>query len=433
MALLVWGTASTCHTGPSASIVSADVYLLDKRVLRPMMVDVIVVAVLLLSLAAGLRAGFFSSLGSLVGLVGGALLLPWAVPAVLTAVSDPSWRWLAGAATTVVFLLVGSAVGSSIGSLLRRGAYRLRLQGPERILGGVVSTVVAAVVLSVVGTGIAAAGIPGLSPAVSSSATLRAVDEVLPDRWRQAGDEVRAALFDEAFLPSLPGPSAPTLPAPGTDSQSPPPDADTDSPSLVTASESVARISGIASACRMMPTGSGFVAADNRVVTNAHVVAGVDTPVVTLRNGQAADGRVVYFNEDDDIAVIAVDLDARPLPINGDVAPEDVGVVQGYPGGGPFRSVNARVITAGPAQFGGNGTGVPSSVRSVLRLDTDVVPGNSGGPFLTTDGEVAGVVFARDETNPSTGYAVTVDALERATPSFAVDAPSVPSGQCAAQ
>ncbi|WP_145943803.1 MarP family serine protease [Corynebacterium glyciniphilum] len=399
-----------------------------------MMVDLIVIAILVLSLAAGLRAGFFSSLGSLVGLIGGALLVPWAVPAVTGVVSDPSWRWLAGVVTIGVLLLVGSAIGSSLGSLVRHGADRLKLRVPERIMGGVVSTMVAAVALSLVGTGVASAGIPGLSPAVSSSATLRAVDDLLPDRLRQAGDEVRAALFDETFLPSIPGTSVPTPPperGPASP-EAPLPDADTESPALVTASESVARISGIASACRMMPTGSGFIVADNRVVTNAHVVAGVDAPVVTLQDGQAADGRVVYFNEDDDIAVIAADLDARPLSIHDGVAPGDVGVVQGYPGGGPFQSVNARVVTAGPTQFGGGGAGVPPSVRSVLRLQTDVAPGNSGGPFLTPAGEVAGVVFARDETTPSTGYAVTVDALERATPSFAANAPPVPSGQCAA-
>lgn len=400
-----------------------------------MMVDLIVIAILILSLTAGLRAGFFSSLGSLVGLIGGALLVPWAVPAVTSAVSDPSWRWLAGAVTISVLLLVGSAVGSSLGSLARHGADRLKLRVPERILGGVVSTMVAAVALSLVGTGVASAGVPGLSPAVSSSATLRAVDDVLPDRLRQAGDEIRAALFDETFLPSIPGTSLPT-PSPGrgpTPPESPLPDADTESPSLVTASESVARISGIASACRMMPTGSGFVVADDRVITNAHVVAGVDAPVVTLQDGQAADGRVVYFNEDDDIAVIAADVDAHPLAVADDVAPGDVGVVQGYPGGGPFQSVNARVVAAGPTQFGGGGAGVPPSFRSVVRLQTEVVPGNSGGPFLTPAGEVAGVVFARDETTPSTGYAVTVDALERAAASFVADAPSVPSGQCAAQ
>ncbi|MEJ6547930.1 MarP family serine protease [Corynebacterium sp. USCH3] len=403
-----------------------------------MIVDVIVIAILFLSLTAGLRAGFFSSLGSVVGLVGGALLVPWAVPAVADVVSDPSWRWLAGGVTIAVLLLVGSTVGSSLGSLIRRGADRLKLRIPERIMGGIVSAGAAAVALSLVGTGVASAGFPRLSPAVSSSATLRAIDEVLPDRLRQAGDEIRAALFDEALLPSVPGSPAPTPPpGPGAATpetpETPVPDADTESPSLVTASESVARISGIASACRMMPTGSGFVAADNRVVTNAHVVAGVDAPVVTLQDGQAADGRVVYFNEDDDIAVIAADLDARPLGVADDVTPGDVGVVQGYPGGGPFQSVNARVVTAGPTQFGGGGAGAPPSVRSVLRLQTEVVPGNSGGPFLTPAGEVAGVIFARDETVPATGYAVTVDALERAAGSFATDAPSVPSGQCAAQ
>jgi S1-C subfamily serine protease len=395
-----------------------------------MMVDVIVIAVLLMSLTAGLRAGFFSSLGSLAGLVGGALVVPWVVPVVVDAVTDPSWRWLAGSVTFAALLLVGSVIGSSLGSMVRLGADRLKLRVPERIMGGVVSTAVAAVALSLVGAGIASAGIPGLSPVVSSSATLRTVDGLLPDRLRQAGDEVRAALFDETLFPSVPGSPLPPPPTRGPAvPEAPLPDADTQSPPLVSAAESVARISGIAAACRTMPTGSGFVVAENRVVTNAHVVAGVDAPVVTLPDGRAADGRVVYFNEDDDIAVIAADLDARGLPVNGAVTPGDVGVVQGYPGGGPFQVVPARVLAAGPAQFGGAG---PPAVRSVLQLQTDVAPGNSGGPFLTPEGEVAGIVFARDENTPSTGYAVTVDALGPAAASFAAGAPSVPTGQCTA-
>lgn len=396
-----------------------------------MVIDVLVVLILIIAFFSGLRAGLFSSLGSLAGLLAGGLSLPWLVPPVIEAVPDPSWRWAAGVGVMVAVLLVGSAIGSSLGSLFRRGADRLKLRAPERLLGGAVSTAVAAVVLSMIGTGMATAGIPGLSPAVSSSTTLQAVDRVLPDRLRDAGEDVRAALFDEAFLPSIPRPHTPGTGGTEPDTDQPAPEIDTGTPALTTASQSVARISGIASACRTMPSGSGFVAADNRVVTNAHVVAGVDTPVVTLPDGQAADGRVVYFNEQDDIAVIAVDIAARALPVNANVAAGDVGVVQGYPGGGSFQSVSAGVISVGPAQFRTD-DGAEASYRSVLRLNTEVVPGNSGGPFLTTDGEVAGVVFARDESNPSTGYAVTVDALDAAAVSYAPDAATVPSGDCAA-
>lgn len=396
-----------------------------------MLIDVLVILILVLALVGGLRAGLFSSLGSLGGILVAVLALPWALPPVLDLVSDPTWKWVTGASVIVVLLLVCSSVGSSLGSLLRRGADKLRLRVPERILGAVASTAVAAVVLSLVATGVSSAGIPGLSSAVSSSAALRAVDRVLPDRWQEAGDRVRTALFDQPLLPAVPGPSSPAPADPADPATPVPGDApavDPSSPALVTASESVARISGIATACRTMPTGSGFVAADNRVVTNAHVVAGVDAPVVTLPDGRAADGRVVYFNEDDDVAVIAVDIDARPLPVASGVGVGESGVVQGYPGGGPFRSVPADVLSAGPAQFGTPGS--TSSFRSILQLRTEVVPGNSGGPFLTSAGEVGGVVFARDERNASTGYAVTVDALDRASAAYAPDAPPVPTGQC---
>lgn len=395
-----------------------------------MVIDVLVVLMLVVALVGGLRAGLFSSLGALGGLLAGGLVIPWIVPPIIGAIPDPSLRWPAAVGLIAVLLVLGASVGSTLGSLFRRGADRLRLKGPERLLGGVASTVVAAVILSIVGTGVASAGIPGLSSAVSSSSALRTMDDVLPDRILAAGDRVRTALLDDPFLPSIPGTPGPSVPAPDGNT-APPPDVDSESPALMEAAESVAQISGIAQACRTMPTGSGFVVADNRVVTNAHVVAGVDSPVVTLPGGRAADGEVVYFNEGDDIAVISVDIDARPLPVSSGVSPGDIGVVQGYPGGGTFQSVPARVVSSGPAQFG-NRAEVPTGYRSVVRLATEVVPGNSGGPFLTTDGEVAGVVFARDEVNPSTGYAVTVDALDRAATAFADAAVPVPTGQCAA-
>ncbi len=78
----------------------------------------------------------------------------------------------------------------------------------------------------------------------------------------------------------------------------------------------MARISGTAYACGITSSGSGFVVADGRVVTNAHVVAGVDTPLVELPGRPAREGRVVYIDPVDDIAVISVDqLDAASLPI----------------------------------------------------------------------------------------------------------------------
>src|SRR5690606_24875314 len=112
---------------------------------------------------------------------------------------------------------------------------------------------------------------------------------------------------------------------------------------------SVARISGTAYSCGLSMTGSGFVAAAGLVITNAHVVAGVETPLVELPGGRAQEGRLVYLDPVDDLAVIAVDdLDARALPIADPAAAGSQAAVQGYPRGGPFTSSTAAVLTVGP-------------------------------------------------------------------------------------
>ncbi len=108
-------------------------------------------------------------------------------------------------------------------------------------------------------------------------------------------------------------------------------------------------MSGVAFACGKGSTGSGFVIAPDRVVTNAHVVAGVASPLVELPGRAAREGRVVYFDPVGDLAVIAVDhLDGTPLPIASTPAAGADAVVQGYPWGGPFTSGAARVLSVGP-------------------------------------------------------------------------------------
>ena len=215
---------------------------------------------------------------------------------------------------------------------------------------------------------------------------------------------------------------------PGTTALDPP--IALDDPDLQRAAASVARISGNAYACGRGSSGTGFVIADDRVVTNAHVVAGVVTPIVELPGVAAREGRIVYFDPVDDLAVIAVDdLGAEALPFAPSLAAGDAAVVQGYPFGGPFTMVSAGVESVGTAN-------VPDvydetwNPREIYSLQAGVRPGNSGGPLLTDDGTVAGVVFARAEDDDQVGYAMTMAELSP----VAAQAPSldatVSSGSC---
>ena len=385
-------------------------------------VDIALIVLLAIALVSGLSRGFLATIGFFAGLSLGALAAYWATPFVGQWVTDPSWRGPAMIAAGTLLLFLGAFLGGSVGSFFRRGADRIKLRVPERLLGGVVNVAAASLVISFVAGALTPVGLPVVSAALGSSVVVRTIDDLTPPPVRTALGDLRGQVF-AGGIPRFPdliqiGP-VPTTPSIALDD-----------PALTQAAQSVARVSGTAYACGVTSSGSGFVVADDRVVTNAHVVAGVDAPLVELPGQPAREGRVVYFDPIDDIAVVSVDqLDARALPISSALAVGSPAVVQGYPGGGPFTSGSAQVISEGTVP-------VPdiyddsSAPRDIYAIAGIVRPGNSGGPLLTTDGQVAGIVFARSDTDDNVGYAMTPAELE---PVMAqIDALSTPvaSGTC---
>ncbi len=391
----------------------------------PPVTDIVIVVLLVAALVVGLRTGLFAALGMLVGLVAGGLAAPWVLPLLAGLIPDAGWRGPAVIAGAVLLLAAGASVGVALGALLRRGADRLRLRVLERLLGGILSLVAGVLAVSLAGAGVVSAGIPVVSSAVASSTVLRTIDRLTPDVLTDAMARLHAAVLGDTVLPTIDG-----LLDDDDLAVAPDPDAiSTDDPRLAKAAESVARISGTAHECQAQLTGSGFVVADDRVVTNAHVVAGVGTPRVEVAGEPARDGRVVYFDPVDDLAVIAVDLDAQPLRLAAELAPGDGGVVQGYPHGGPFRTSPAGVAATGPMVVP-DIYGESSAQRAVYALQARIEPGNSGGPLLTPAGEVAGVVFARDEVREDVGYAMTTAELAPVVDALGSVGDAVSTGRC---
>ena len=386
-------------------------------------VDVILVLVLVVALVAGIRRGLIAGLGTLVGLALGALAAYWLIPVLAAVVPWPIWRALAILAVAIVLLVGCAALGSAAGGALRKRLARTPLRGVDHVLGGALTLVAAALAVSLVGTGLAATGIPIVSPALASSRVLTTIEDLVP-RSLQAGiAELRGVVVDDA-IPTLGG-----LLLPSTVVVAPP--VQLDDPALTQASASVARITGVAYACGVSSSGSGFVIAPDRVVTNAHVVAGVDNPVVELPGRPALDGRVVYFDPIDDLAVIAVTgLGAPALDVVPVLAAGSSVAVQGYPHGGPFESMPAAVLAVGTAPVPGIYDDT-SALREIYTLEADVRPGNSGGPVLTAAGDVAGVVFARGDDGADRGYASTSTELEPIVVGASGWSAAVSSGDCA--
>ena len=363
-------------------------------------VDVILLIALLLAAVVGVSRGLLASAGALAGLAAAGVGAWWLLPLVSQTVPWPAVRGVVVAAAGVALLLGGAGIGSAIGGMLRRGADRIRLQPLDRLLGGALSVVVAALALSLVGQSVAVTAIPGVSSAIASSQVLRLIDAATPRPVATALAQARQAVLADG-LPRL----GALIDLPAVSRTAPP--VNLDDPELQTAAQSVARITGTAAECSRTLTGSGFVATPERVITNAHVVAGISDPVVELPGAPALEGEVVYFDPVGDLAVIAVpELGAVPLTVAGELAAGDAAVVQGYPFGGPFTAGAASVQMVAdvpvPDIYGSS-----EAIRRIYAMAATVQPGNSGGPVLTPDGAVAGVVFARADDGSAVGYAMT--------------------------
>ncbi|MGH3370776.1 MAG: MarP family serine protease, partial [Nocardioidaceae bacterium] len=192
---------------------------------------------------------------------------------------------------------------------------------------------------------------------------------------------------------------------------------------------SVLKIRG-ENSCGRGVEGTGFVYSPGRVMTNAHVVAGVDDPAV-LVGEQEVPAEVVLYDPDLDVAVLAVDdLDRPFLRFDKTAEAGDDAAVLGYPNDGPYNVQAARIRgeqrLRSPDIYG-RGT----VIREVYSLRSLVRPGNSGGPLLSVDGAVTGVIFAASVSDRDTGYALTADQVaERAAQGITRD-DEVGTGDCA--
>ncbi len=314
--------------------------------------------------------------------------------------------------------LIGQAIGLALG-----GAVRGRVQLPpagarlDRIAGAVLGGLG---VLVIVWLAIPAlANAPGWpARAARDSSIVDQLNRNAPDppsalealarQVGQTGPEVLGRLVD----PPITGtPPKSGLPA-GTDAL---------------ARASTVKVEG--EACDTIQDGSGFVVADDTVVTNAHVVAGEPNTTVITPDGTRLGARVVAFDPRRDLAVLDVArLGLRPLEI-GQRDVGAIGAVYGHPGGGPLVTSPARIedrITA----VGRDIYGDRPTERDVFVLAADIHPGDSGGALIDDQGHVVGVAFAIDPGRPGTAYALADTELRAALTARDSHTASVDTGRC---
>jgi len=386
------------------------------------LLDLLLLVLLAGYVFSGYRRGLLHSVFALLGVAAGAVVAYFAIPLVGSWVPQPMWRIVATVFVAIALVVFGHSLGASIGRRVRSSLKKSPLRFVDRLLGAVVTGVAAALIAALLALSVTALGVPALSQAIGSSTVLRGISDATPDPVESFLAQLRATVVDDGLpliTEALGGTTSPELPR-----------ADTGTDALTTAAASVVRITGNAYECGQNQTGSGFVVATDRVVTNAHVVAGVTEPIVEIPGGAALPGRVVYFDPAKDLAVIAVNgMTTAPLPLAENLPRGTVGVVDGYPYGGPFSTKPAKVLSVATTSVD-DIYGDASGSREIYTLAADVREGNSGGPLLSEDGAVAGVVFAKSADLANVGYALTMTELSPvAAQAFGLTA-TVESGTC---
>ena len=389
-------------------------------------VDLVLIGLALVFALSGFRQGVIVSVASFVGFFGGAV--------VGAQLSGPVSEELATSSVTRVFValvvvLAGALLGQLLAGMVGRAVRKRVTWEPAKMVdaaaGAVVSAAAVLLVAWMVATPLASSPLPGVAGQVRQSALVQAVDQTVPTQVRSLYDSLRQAI-DRNGLPDVLDPLTPTearqVPAPDQ--------ALLGSPVVGRVQGSVVQIRGIASSCSKQVDGSGFVYADQRVMTNAHVLAGVTDPQVTAE-GEVYDATPVYVDEETDVAVLAVP-GLPQVPLTFAPTPVDTGadaIVMGYPGGGPFYVGPARVRDRGEISgpdFRSTGT----VQRDVYALFGQVRAGNSGGPLIAPDGTVLGVVFASAIDDPDTGYALTYAQVSTAATAGAGSSAPVDTGSC---
>lgn len=393
-------------------------------------VDVVIALVLLLYAVAGLRRGLFITVIAAAGFLLGAGLGVRVLPGVVAGIVDAEHANIRPFVLLVLVLVLG-ALGQALAVGLARRAHVALRRSPVRpidsALGGLVTLGVALVVLWF-GAGLARLALPGpVAQSLSHSQILRAVDDVMPSSSEKVVARTVVALgtygFPRAFGGVGPEPITPVEAAPNSAAVT---------PAVRKASASILRIDALALACDRSQEGTGWIVAPGLVVTNAHVVAGAEQVSVTS-GGHRLDATVVAFDPRRDLAVLSVrKLSGAALPLGPDLTDNAVAAVAGYPEGGPYTVGAARVRGELRAE-GDDIYGASGVTREVYALRAEIRPGNSGGPLLTPQGAVSGVVFARSLDDSQTAYALTLAEL-RPVLSAVTSATQRPvgTGRCAA-
>jgi S1-C subfamily serine protease len=388
------------------------------------LLDWLLVVLVLAYALSGYWQGFITGAFATGGLLLGGLFGIWLAPVALGN-ADPSLMVSLGALFIVILCAsLGQAVLQYAGAQLRDKITWQPARAVDAVGGAALSALAVLLVAWALGLAISGSRINGVTPLVRDSTVLAHVNQVLPQSASGAlqtfNDVVGTSFFPRYLEPFAPERIVEVGPGPRRLLHD---------PDVVRASRSVFKIRGT-NDCGRGVEGSGFLYADDRVMTNAHVVAGVDDPEVVLGD-ESVPAEVVYYNPDVDVAILALDSGNLPtLGFDRNAGPDDGVAILGYPEDGPYDVEPGRIRSEQRLRSP-NIYGDGAVIRDVYSLRGLIRPGNSGGPILSSGGDVVGMVFAASVTDHDTGYALTTSQISAGAAAGIASSAEVSTGDCA--
>lgn len=386
--------------------------------------DWVLVAVAAVYALSGYWQGFVAGAFATAGLLIGGFFGVWLAPVALGNAAPSLWISLGALLIVILSASLGQAVLQWAGARIRDRITWQPVRAVDAVGGAALSAAAVLVVAWVLGVAVSGSRLAGITPAVRSSAVLAQVDRVLPLQATEALHRFNNVV-GTTFFPRYLEPFAPEhiVAVPEGDP------ATLNDPDVRAAEESTFKVHG-ANQCGRGVEGSGFLYAPGRVMTNAHVVAGVESPEVEI-GGDRVSARVVLYDPDLDVAVLALDTRGLPyLEFESTVQPKESVAVLGFPQDGPYDVQSGR-IRAEQRLSSPDIYGEGKVLRQVLSMRVLVRPGNSGGPVVNTDGDVVGLVFAASVTDKQTGYALTADQVAESASIGVTASRRVDTGDCA--
>ncbi len=372
---------------------------------------------------SGYWQGFITGAFATAGLLIGGLLGIWVAPMALGDAAPSLWVSLGALFIVIISASLGQALFQYVGARIRARITWQPIRAVDAVGGSALSAVAVLLVAWALGVAVSGTRIGAVTPLVRDSAILAKVDQTLPadsNKVLQAFNNVVGTTFFPRYLEPF-APERIVAVRPGD------PRMLTD-PDVVAAQSSVVKVRG-ANGCGSGVEGTGFFYAPGRLMTNAHVVAGVTRPEVEV-GGSSVVASVVLYDADLDIAILSLpDAGVAPLALDTAAEPGDDIAAVGYPEDGPYDVQSGRIRSQqrlrSPDIYG-DGT----VIRQVYSLRALIRPGNSGGPILTSAGDVAGMVFAASVSDPDTGYALTASQISESAALGVTRESPVDTGTC---